>query len=233
MDCSALILCAGYGTRMKKLTVNTPKPMLLVNGKPLLEHTILNLKNQGISEIFINLHYLPDKITSYFGDGLELGVSINYISEKKLLGSGGTSKKVLSENREISRLLVIYGDVLTDQNFNLMEEKLISTNTKSCLLLHKRLNSNSIVMIDKNSIITDFKERPENKSHNLDCYVNSGIQLFSREVLDNFPSEDSFDLPRDFYQKSFHKGILSGIQLTGKRVSIDNKSRLEEANRIF
>ena len=85
----ALILAAGKGTRLGGITKKLPKPMLELNGKPILEHNIEICKQAGIKEIFINLHHLPEKITKYFGDGSRFSVKITYNHEKELLGTAG------------------------------------------------------------------------------------------------------------------------------------------------
>ena len=74
----AFILAAGKSERLAPLTDSMPKPMLEIAGKPILEHNILMCKKAGVDEIFINLHYLPDKITDYFGDGSKYDLKITY-----------------------------------------------------------------------------------------------------------------------------------------------------------
>jgi len=107
----AVILAAGLGTRLRPLTDTCPKPMLPINGKPLLERIILSLKAQGITDFIINLHYLPEKITSYFGDGSRYGVSIRYIDESQGLSeTGGVLKKI--EPLLHDNFLFLYGDEL-------------------------------------------------------------------------------------------------------------------------
>lgn len=85
----AVILSAGYGTRMRELTADLPKPMLPLFGKPMLEWQLIRLRSVGIQEILINLHYKAEKITKYFGDGRKWGVRIHYSREKVLMGTGG------------------------------------------------------------------------------------------------------------------------------------------------
>jgi NDP-sugar pyrophosphorylase family protein len=107
----AVILSAGFGTRLRPLTDNIPKVMLPLGGKPLLEHHIEQLKKHGIREFFINLHYLPEKITDYFGDGSKWGVKINYSYEPEILGTAGGVKNFDGKLR--GDFFVIYGDVFS------------------------------------------------------------------------------------------------------------------------
>src|SRR5205085_1708392 len=101
----ALILAAGEGTRLRPLTLDRPKPMLPIAGRPILEHLVLLLRNHGVTEIAINLHYKSEVITNHFGDGSGLGVKITYSPESVLLGSAGAAKQLEPFFRATSRML--------------------------------------------------------------------------------------------------------------------------------
>ena len=94
----AMILAAGRGERLLPLTLHTPKVLLPVNGTPIIEHTILWLRSQGISEIVINVHHLAEQVMDYLGEGDRLGVQIVYSIEKDLLGTAGGVKKMAPFN---------------------------------------------------------------------------------------------------------------------------------------
>src|SRR3989339_915027 len=85
----ALIMAGGFGTRMKELTKNNPKPMLPLQGKPILEYSIDLCRRFGIHDIAISIHFFGDRIKRYFGDGSGFGVNIVYVEEKEPLGTGG------------------------------------------------------------------------------------------------------------------------------------------------
>jgi len=125
-----MILAAGEGTRLRPLTLETPKVLLPVGGRPLIEHTLAWLRSHGIREIAINLYHLGDKIKDFLGDGSHFGVKISYSEEEKLLGTAGGAKRMAHlllpnpqspipspQSPTPSPFVVIYGDVLT--NFNL------------------------------------------------------------------------------------------------------------------
>ncbi len=106
-----MVLCAGLGTRLRPLTDMIPKVMVPIAGRPLLERHIERLKGFGFTDLFINLHYLPEIITDYCGDGSKWGVTIHYSFEPKILGTGGGIKqfeKDLNDN-----FLVVYGDMVS------------------------------------------------------------------------------------------------------------------------
>ena len=112
----AFILAAGLGTRLRSLGLEVPKVMVPIGGKPLLEHHLELFKRQGIREFIVNVHYLPEQITRYFGDGTRFGVKITYSQEPELLGTAGAVKKMEQELRD-EAFIVFYGDNLVRVNF--------------------------------------------------------------------------------------------------------------------
>src|ERR1700722_16464989 len=90
----AIIAAGGFGTRLRPYTDTVPKPMLPVLGKPVLEWSVEQFKKAGVTNFFFTLHYLPEVVMDYFGDGSKLGVKINYFIEKEPLGEAGAIKKL-------------------------------------------------------------------------------------------------------------------------------------------
>ena len=109
----AMILAAGYGTRLRPLTARLPKPLLPIGGRPLLEWNLLLLKKHGITDALINLHHLGDQIVEAFGDGSRYGMRLAYSHEPVILGTGGGIKQAQPyfEDRPV---LVLNGDTLSD-----------------------------------------------------------------------------------------------------------------------
>lgn len=107
----AIILSGGLGARLRPLTDNMPKVMVPIGGKPVLEHHIDQLKKNGITDILINLHYLPEVIKNYFGDGSRFGVNITYKYEPEILGTAGAVKNF--EDCLKDDFFIIYGDILS------------------------------------------------------------------------------------------------------------------------
>jgi dTDP-glucose pyrophosphorylase len=110
LDLTAVVMAGGFGKRLRPLTDHMPKPMLPVDGKPLLERIIDQLRETGIRDVNLALHYKPELIKDYFGNGEKFGVSINYIHEKQPLGTAGALGLIETPNQPI---LIINGDVLT------------------------------------------------------------------------------------------------------------------------
>ena len=156
----AVILAAGTGSRLGKITHQLPKPMIEVAGKPLLAHNIDMCRNAGISEICINLHHLPNVIKNYFGDGSEFGVNINYNYEPSLLGTAGALlpfQNILKNGP----FFVIYGDNYI--SFDLMDLKYFNEkiNADISILFHWRndINNSGIAEFNPDSRIIKFVEK--------------------------------------------------------------------------
>lgn len=231
----AVVLCAGYGTRLGDLTRDIPKPMLPVNGEPLLAHILRYLSGYGFTEVAVNLHFKPEAIRDHFGDGSRYGVSLHYSYEDVLLGTAGAVKNLQEYLSDSDDFLVIYGDILTDQNLDALVEFHHANNSSATLLLHQRPGSNSLVQMDDANRIRGFVERPtqqERQAFESHQWVNSGVQMLNRRMLDYIPSGQPADLPRDVYAHAMHREPMYGFPLTGRRIAIDSPQRYEEAKKL-
>lgn len=112
MIMKAVILAGGKGNRLRPLTNDIPKPMLKINDKPILEHVLMHLKKHGINDFIITIEYLGDKIEDYFKDGSKFGINIEYVKEKKPLGTAGCLVPLKSKLNET--FLLVGADNLTD-----------------------------------------------------------------------------------------------------------------------
>jgi len=224
---AAMILCAGYGKRLGDLSRDLPKPMLPLGGRPILEHTISHLAGLGINNIVINLHFLPDVIAGYFGDGNIWGVHINYSYEDSPVGTAGAVKKAEALLRNYEPFLVLYGDIVCNQDYrDLLNFHTSNKNALGTIILHERSQSNSIVEIDGNNRITRFIERPEtdvpDRKQN---WVNSGLYCFSNTIIDRIPGGELVDFPRHIFPGLVDEGRLYGFPLQGYRCAIDSPER--------
>ncbi|MCH9744487.1 MAG: nucleotidyltransferase family protein [Gammaproteobacteria bacterium] len=112
-----VIMAGGYGTRLKPLTDDCPKPMLSVGDKPLLEHIINELKNYGFHKFVLTVHYLSEKILNYFGHGEQWGVDIQYHYEHEPLGTAGALSAICDSDKHDAPYIIINGDVLTKVHY--------------------------------------------------------------------------------------------------------------------
>jgi len=227
----AMVLCAGYGTRLGELTREVPKPMLPLQGRPILEWILAHLRSHDFREAAVNLHFHPESILAHFGDGAALGMSLAWSHEPELLGTAGGVKKMEEFLRASDPFLVHYGDVLTDEDFSAMARFHREKGALATLLLHQRAGSNSVVTMDGDQRITGFLERPGEEARRgaVSPWVNSGICLCHPEVLDRIPAGKPCDLPRDIFPQLLGGGKVFGYPLSGYRCAIDSPQRLEEA----
>jgi mannose-1-phosphate guanylyltransferase/phosphomannomutase len=182
-------------------------------------------------EIGINLHFKPEAIQEYFGDGSVQGLRLTYSLEPALLGTAGGLKKMESFFRSDDAFLVQYGDVLTDQDFSAMLAFHRQRTALATLLLHQRPNSNSVVTLDNDQRIVGFLERPtaSQRSGQTSPWVNSGICICAPEIFDTIPEGKACDLPRDIFSNLVSTRRLFGFPLSGYRCAIDSPERFAEA----
>jgi mannose-1-phosphate guanylyltransferase len=227
----AMLLCAGYGTRLGDHTRELPKPMLPVAGHPLLAYLLSHLRTQGFGQVAINLHFRPEAITSSFGDGSRWQMQLHYSREEQLLGTAGALRKLEPFFRNEAAFLVQYGDVLTDHDFQGMMAAHLSRGALATVLVHRRARSNSVVAFDDTGRITSFLERPSDaeRAGHESPWVNSGVCVCSPEILDHIPGNRPSDLPRDVFLPLVKTGRLHAMPLAGYRCAIDSPERWREA----
>ncbi len=184
------LLSAGLGTRLRPITDTIPKVMVSFDGTPLLEHTILLLRDQGFRKFVVNLHYLPQAIIDHFGNGERFGVEIIYTDEREeLLETGGGLKKM--ESHLSDTFIVVYGDHLHFYNFRALLDFHERHNALATLVLKRSdLPANGdIAEIDpETNRITVWHPRPHDiEEYGNKYYLNSGLEVFSKRILDFIP----------------------------------------------
>jgi NDP-sugar pyrophosphorylase family protein len=231
----AIVLAAGTGSRMGTLTADVPKPMLRVGDEPLLAHTLRWLAANRIEDVAINLHHLPAVIPSYFGDGARHGVRIRYAPEERLLGTAGTVRALAPFLGDEDEVLVVYGDLLIDQDIGELIRAHRQRAADATLLVHQRKGSNSLVRLADDGRIERFIERPDDaeRAANPFPWVNSGLAILGPRLRAAIPTTTPADLPRDVYIPELERLRLYGAPLTGYRCAIDSPERLAAADEAF
>jgi NDP-sugar pyrophosphorylase family protein len=196
----ALILAAGFGTRLKPLTNELPKPLFPVLNRPILEHTLHFLSSQGIKEIAINLHHRPEKIIDYFGDGKDFGVSLHYSKEEKILGTAGGIKKLQSFFQN-ETFLVINSDVFADINLN--DVLKFHKEKKSKLTLVVRQDANvekykSIQRVEEGRIV-HFLGKGIKNSDPVTQVMFTGIQVMEPDIFSRIPEDKFYGTTEDVF----------------------------------
>lgn len=179
----AVIMAGGSGTRLRPLTCHLPKPMVPVANKPMSEHIVNLLKQHGFNDITFTLHYLPQNVIDYFGDGSDRGLKIRYSTEEgKPLGTAGCVKAIQDSLDET--FLVISGDGLTDIDLTAAVKFHKEKKSKATLVL-KRVESPleyGVVITDSEHKIQRFVEKP-GASEIFSDTVNTGIYILEPEVM--------------------------------------------------
>ena len=184
---SVLIMAGGRGIRLKPFTDNVPKPMLLVGGKPIIEHNIDRLVSYGIKEFFISVNYLKDSIKDYFGDGSSKGIKITYIEENEPLGTIGSIS--LMDQIENEDLIVMNSDILTNLNFEEFYE--FYCKEKSSMIVASvpyEVNIPYAVLETNKNVITSFSEKPK-----YTYYSNAGIYIIKFSLKRSIKKNTFFD----------------------------------------
>ena len=176
IDNKVIIMAGGYGKRLGKLTKNTPKGMLKLNGKPLLQHIIEGLKNEGFFEICISTYFKKDKIKKFFEDGKKFGVKIEYLEENIPMGTIGSVGLL---NNLKKPFFVINCDVITSLNFQEMLRFHISNKSLITMAIKsfEFMNPYGVVYSKKNKFI-GFREKPISYFN-----INAGIYLFNPAII--------------------------------------------------
>ncbi len=195
----AVIMAGGEGKRLKPLTDNLPKPLLKVGDKPIIEHNIDRLRSFGIDTIFISINYLGDKISAYFGDGKNKGISIRYIREDKPLGTIGSVNCIKDYSHDT--ILVMNSDLLTDIDVEDFYRSFIERKADlSVATIPYRVNVPFAVVETDEERILSLKEKPS-----YTYYSNAGIYLLRKELLKYIPAGTHYNAT-DLMEKLISEG---------------------------
>jgi dTDP-glucose pyrophosphorylase len=186
---SAVVMAGGYGTRLRPLTNEIPKPMLPLGDKPVVEHTINSLHKNGIRQVYMATHYKAEAFSNHFGDGRAFGVQIDYIQEDKPLGTAGVLA-ALPQGDDL--LLVINGDIITDLSYGAMLR--FHRESEAEMTVGVRQYEFSVpygVVEMEGTSIRGLQEKP---THHF--FVNAGVYLLERSAAQHVPPGCSFDMPQ-------------------------------------
>src|SRR5690349_13594137 len=178
----AIILSAGYGTRVWPLTEDRTKPALPILGKPLVGYVAEYIASYGFDEIVVNLHHRPESVRAALGDGSKFGVQLHYVEEPIILGTSGA----LDNTREFFQndtFLAINGKIITDIDLSAALETHRNTNAIATLVLlaNKRRERFSVVQVDQEQI-TGFGGMPEAKGDGPAPLMFTGIQILEPRI---------------------------------------------------
>ena len=212
----AIVLAGGFGTRIQPLTNSVPKPMLPILNKPMMEHTIIKLRDElGITDIAVLLYFKPDVIKDHFKDGSDLDVNIQYFLPDDDYGTAGAvafARDFLDET-----FIIVSGDLVT--NFDFKEIKKFHEKKKSQLTITLTSVENplqfGVVIANEDDRIEKFLEKPSWGEVFSDT-INTGIYVIEPEILEHIPYKQNFDFAKDLFPKLMKEDIpLWGCSLMG------------------
>jgi NDP-sugar pyrophosphorylase family protein len=197
----AIISAGGFGTRLRPTTDTMPKPMIPILGEPMLLWHLMQFKTHGVREFFFTLHYLPEVVMNYFGDGSKFGVKVEYFVEKEPLGSGGAIKKF--EGRMDKLFYYIYGDTFSLLDYSKMAAAYASKKDPIGMQLMKKTDDYAdadVAELDENGRFVRIHTKPHSEKHP-NAYRMRGAFIFDKKILSYIPEAGAFDLGKQLFSK--------------------------------
>lgn len=211
----AILLVGGKGTRLRPLTVHTPKPMVPAAGVPFLTHQLARARAAGVEHIVLATSYLAEVFEPYFGDGSALGLHIEYVTEREPLGTGGAIRNVARRltSGPDEPVLIFNGDILTGLDIR----ALVTTHADSGADVSLHLTrvddprAFGLVPTDDTGRVTAFLEKPQTPEEIVTDQINAGAYIFRRSVIDTIPA----DRPVSVERETFPGLLADGAHLQG------------------
>ena len=198
-----VIMAGGKGKRLLPLTENIPKPMLPIQGMPMLEHIIMKLQREGFRDVRISINYLGNMIKEHFGDGRKFGVEIRYLEENSPLGTAGVLANLKDEKINYP-ILVTNGDVITDIKYHDMINYAVSKESDGLMAVRTEEWKNPFAVVkSNNNKLLGLVEKPIQRNQ-----VNAGIYCVGQKLINLLNKGEYCDMPDLFVQ-----GLSSDLEL--------------------
>ncbi|MEU3505714.1 NDP-sugar synthase [Streptomyces hundungensis] len=212
----AILLVGGKGTRLRPLTVNTPKPMVPAAGVPFLTHQLARARAAGVDHIVLATSYLAEVFEPYFGDGSALGLSLEYVTEHEPLGTGGAIRNVASRLRSgpDEPVLIFNGDILTGLDIRALVDTHDASGADVSLHLTRVDDPRAfgLVPTDATGRVTAFLEKPQTPEEIVTDQINAGAYVFRRSVIDEIPQGRPVSVERETFPGLLARGAhLQGM----------------------
>jgi len=199
----AILLVGGKGTRLRPLTVNTPKPMLPVAGVPFTAHQIARARAAGVSRVVLGTSYRAEIFSDYFGDGAAAGVDLVYRVEDEPLGTGGAIRNAAEALTcgPDDPVLVFNGDVLSGLDIAglVQQHKAADADVTIYLTRVDDPRPFGLVPTDGNGRVTAFLEKPKTAAEIVTDQINAGCYVFRRSVIDSIPADRPVSVERETF----------------------------------
>ncbi|MDA7512452.1 nucleotidyltransferase family protein [Verrucomicrobia bacterium] len=222
-----VLMAGGLGTRLRPFTEKCPKPLLELNGKPILEHILERFLESGFVNFFISVNFLGEMIEERFGDGSKWGCNITYLREKEKLGTAGAL--ALLPNSLDNPIIVANGDVMTNVDLrNLLDyHKRHEAVATMCVRSYEVQIPFGVVEIADGQVST-IVEKPIKK-----YYVNAGIYCLNSGIFDLIQHGESLDMPILIDRIKAAKGSVFGFPIHEDWIDVGRKEDLERAKKAF
>lgn len=209
----AILLSGGAGTRLQNISGGLPKPMMPILGKPLLEHTVIHLREQGFRDLCLTLCYNPGPIRQHFGDGAAFGVHMTYCLEDEPLGTAGAVKNC-HPFYDDEPFLVMSGDAACDYPLGELMRAHRGGVTIALANSEEPL-AFGLVVTDKRGAVTEFVEKPD-WEHVVTDRVSTGIYVIDPDVMTQVPDAMAYDFAKDLFPRLLKLGIpMTGVPMDG------------------
>jgi NDP-sugar pyrophosphorylase family protein len=225
-DGTFVIMAGGRGVRLMPLTQTTPKPMLMVGSKPILEHILISARSQGFKKFVITVNYLSEIIEAYFGDGSKWDVSIDYIREERPLGTAGAL--ALLPDGTSSPIVVANGDLITNLDYRAMVANHKETEAVASIAVRRFELRNPYGVIGTNGgFVSSVEEKPTYVSQ-----VNTGIYVLEKEALSTLGTNEFYNMT-DLVQSLLDRGkSVAAFAVHESWVDIGTPSDFISANEL-
>lgn len=222
-----VLMVGGLGTRLRPLTIKTPKPMLKVGDKPILETIIFNFKKHGFTNIILCVSYKSEIIEEYFGNGSEFGVNIEYVHENKRMGTAGALSLIKEQLDE--PFFVMNGDLLTNINFeHMMEYHLVNNSVATMGVREYDFQVPYGVVNTDGENILSIEEKPVHH-----FFVSGGVYVLSCETLNYIPEDAFYDMPTLFEKVIKQSQKVLSFPINEYWLDIGRVEEFEKANSEF
>ena len=231
-DVIVVIQAGGKGTRMSSLTGDKiPKPLLALDGKPMIEWQIEAAKRYGVTKFVLIIGHLGEKIKEYFGDGKSLGVEIEYIEESIPLGSAGALFYL--RDYPADKYLLIFGDVIFDINLDMMFKFHEKKGAIISLAAHPNAHpyDSDLLLVDSDDRVTGILGKKEERDSYYSNLVNAGICLFQHDVLDEITEPVKMDWEQEIVQKFIPEGKVYGYRTSEYIKDAGTPERFKKSSR--
>lgn len=212
----AVVLAAGVGSRLDPLTKQLPKPLVPFANRPVMEHILNLLKKHGIKHTVSNVHYLPDKVTNYFGDGTAFGVEMKFVHEAELTGDAG-GVRACRPYLDNSTFLVVMGDLITDLDLSyvIAQHKEKGALATIALKQVEDVERFGVARLNPDGLIAGFQEKPS-RDEALSNLASSGVYVFEPEIFDYLPETGSVGFGQQIFPALIERGLpVLGVEVWG------------------